>query len=296
MEIYFNPYPGPAKNEIDGIHYAVKAADALSRLKKETQNIHLTGSFPEEHIEIKPSDFVLVRTSTTELRLKDIVFKTSSSDREKLKLLLQIFSHGQIIDAKILDKAENWIITNIGTAVPVLEIAAKNGAVALTIPSEDIWRRDILSFEGRKEILHNLWGQANITGITEHCVNSLRNAAECFSIRFNAAYCPGALNTAPNAAKWERFGYYNAMQKAKEREYRIDGDLVKNENMPKTKKYGSLLELRIQGSGHRIFFVCRKGLYPELLIGGFYQKNESMSQNESIQNAKKRIDEYNGDI
>jgi hypothetical protein len=44
--------------------------------------------------------------------------------------------------------------------------------------------------------------------------------------------------------------------------------------------------------GHRIFFVHRQGLNPEILIGCFYQKNQSISQNEAIQNAKKRIDDY----
>jgi hypothetical protein len=53
-----------------------------------------------------------------------------------------------------------------------------------------------------------------------------------------------------------------------------------------------LLELRFNGLEHRIFFVHRQGLNPEILIGGFYQKNEAISQNEAIQNAKKRIDEY----
>jgi hypothetical protein len=293
MELYFNPYPGSAKSEIDGICCAVKVADALARLKKEIQNIHLTGRFPEERIEIKPSDFVLVRTSTAELRLKDIFFKASPAERVKLQLLLQIFSQGQIIGAETLDGVENWIIANIGTAVPILEIAAKNGAIALTIPTEDIWRKDIFSFQNQSKTLHNLWGQMDITEIIEYCVNSLRNTGERFSMRFNAEYCPGALNDAPNTAEWERFGYFNAMQKAKEREYQIDDDLIKNRNMPKTQKYGSLLELRVYGPGHRIFFVRRKGSSPEILIGGFYHKNESMSQNDAIKNAKKRIDGYN---
>jgi putative component of toxin-antitoxin plasmid stabilization module len=297
MELYFNPYPGPAKNETDGIHCAVELAGALSRLKKELQSISLIGRFPEEQIEVKPSDFVLVRTSVTELRLKDILSKALPADRVKLQLLLHIFSRGQIIDTEVLNSVENWIITSIDTAAPILEIAAKNKAVALTIPTEDIWRNDVLSFQNRLETLHNLWGQTDITRIVEHCIDSLRNAGERFSMQFNAIYCPGSLNDAPNTAEWERYGYFSAMQKAKERAYQVDNNLIKNKDMPKTKKYGSLLELRIYAPGHRIFFVRRKGTFPEILIGGFYQKNESMSQNESIQNAKKRIDDYDdGDI
>jgi hypothetical protein len=150
----------------------------------------------------------------------------------------------------------------------------------------------MLCFDKRTETLHNLWGQEDISEITKYCIESLENITERFMVHFNTVFCNGALNSAPNINNWERFGYFRTMKKAKEQGYNVDGDLIKNKSMPKTKKYGSLLELRMMGPGHRIFFVHRQGLNPEILIGGFYQKNQSISQNEAIQNAKNRIDDY----
>jgi putative component of toxin-antitoxin plasmid stabilization module len=59
------------------------------------------------------------------------------------------------------------------------------------------------------------------------------------------------------------------MEKAKKRKYEVDDNLLKN---VADTKHGLLLELRIYGPGHRIFFVHREGMSPEVLIGGFYQK------------------------
>jgi hypothetical protein len=305
MEIYFNPYPGAAKSENDGIQYAVQAANALTRLKKELQSIQLNGRFGEGN-EVKPTQFMLVRSTGADFKLNDVIYKIKSPDRENLILLLQTFSHGKVLDTGDLEEVNNWIIAHINVPAPVLALAAKNGAIALTIPTEEDWRKDLLYFkeqhqketgeiiyENKKEILYNLWGQEHVSAITGYCIESLANSAERFSTRFNVKYCTGALNSAPPVNSWDNFGYFAAMKKAKERNYKVDGDLVKNENMPKTEKYGSLLELRMMASGHRIFFVHRLGLNPEILIGGFYQKNQSASQNDAIQKAKGRIDDYN---
>jgi putative component of toxin-antitoxin plasmid stabilization module len=292
MEIYFNPYPGAVKNEADGIQCALQAADALSRLRKDIQNVPLVCISPGEDIDKSPSRFILIRDAGTELRLGDIFHKVTTSDRPKLQLLLHMFSRGQVIELAAMHTINNWTLANIDIPVPILELAAKNKAMTLTIPTEDLWRVDILRFENRTETTHNLWGQEDISGIVKHCIDSIENAIERFKARFDVEFCDGALNAAPDGSSWESFGYFTAMNKAKECNYRVDNDLIKNNAMPKTKQYGSLLELRMKGPGHRIFFVQRKELSPEILIGGFYQKNESMSQNEAIQNAKKRIDDY----
>jgi hypothetical protein len=227
-----------------------------------------------------------------ELRLGDIIYKASSVERTKLQLLLQTFSRGRVIDAEDLGEVNNWVVANINAPAPVLALAAQNKAIALTIPTEPEWCVDMLYFDKRTETLHNLWGQENISEITKYCIESLKNITERFMVNFNTVFCNGALNSAPNIDSWEKFGYFRTMKKAKEQGYNVDGNLIKNKSMPKTKKYGSLLELRMMESGHRIFFVHRQGLNPEILIGGFYQKNQSISQNEAIQNAKKRIDDY----
>jgi len=292
VEIYFNPYPGVTKTEIEGIQCIVKVADAFSRLQTNLRGIPLPGVVPDDDVDVQLSNFVVVRDVKTEWKFSDLIWKTSSSERDKLRLLLNAFSRGRKIEAENLYGLDDWILTNVGASAPILAFAAQNGAIALTIPTDLVWSIDVFSFEEREEILHNLWGQDDISAITNFCKDSLKNTIERFKAHFNADFCDGALNSAPKYDMWERLGHFKAMKKAKEHAYNVDGDLIKNKGMPKTEKYGSLLELRFNGLEHRIFFVHRQGLNPEILIGGFYQKNESISQSEAIQNAKKRIDEY----
>jgi hypothetical protein len=291
MDIYFNPYPGAAKDEDTGIKCAVKTADALTRLKRNLSDISLRGVSPGDDIDMAPSKFVLIKAADTELSIGDIIFKASAAERDKLKLLLQTFSKGRIIDSGDLGDIEDWIVTNIGAAAPILELAAKRKAIALTFPTESVWCVDILNFEGRSENLPNLWGQDDISEVTGYCIRSLRNARERFAVQFAAEFCGDVLNTAPDSLYWEAYNFFYYMKRASERSYAVDFDLIKNVG---STKYGSLLELRCHESAYRIFFVYRNNLPIKVLIGGFYRKGAGggKGQNEAIRNACKRINAY----
>jgi hypothetical protein len=175
MEIYFNPYPGAAKNEIDGMQCIVKVADAFARLQTNLHGIPLPGVVPNDDVDVSPANFVLIRNVGAELRLGDIIYKASSAERTKLQLLLQTFSRGRVIDAGDFSEVDDWIITNIQAPAPVLALAAQNKAIALTIPTEIEWCVDILYFDKHMETLHNLWGQADISKIAKYCIESLKN-------------------------------------------------------------------------------------------------------------------------
>jgi hypothetical protein len=291
MEIYFNPYPGAAKDERVGMECAVATADALFRLKKKLSNISLSGAFPGSGVDIIPSQFVLIRTAGTELRIGDIIFKAPSPARDKLRSLLHTFSTGKTIETDDLGSIENWIVANIGAAAPILELAAKKEAIALTLPTEPEWRVTPLTFEGRSEELHNLWGQSDIGDVVKHCIDSLRNAKERFAARFEAEFCDGAQDAAPDGLRWEQCGFFSYMERASKRFYAVDHSLIKNAG---STRYGPLLELRCYESDYRIFFVYRKDAFPKVLVGGFYHKSEGgdNSQNKAIQNAIRRIDAH----
>jgi putative component of toxin-antitoxin plasmid stabilization module len=291
MEIYFNPYPGPAKTEEEGLRFAIGTADALSRLQKECMDI-LRPLKASETEGLLPSDFVIFKKTDTELfSIRELMQKQkiTKSEHNKLIILLIFFSKREIIYDNDLPNTDNWILSTVDSPASVLELAAKNKAIALTIPTEVEWRVDFLGFKGRTETLHNLWGQENISAIVTHCQDSIKNSLDRFYARFNAKACPGALNSAPNAALWDHFGFFQIMERAQKRNYDVDDNLIKNVD---NTKYGSLLELRIFGTGHRIFFVYRRDISPKILIGGFYQKNESLSQDDAIQKAKKCVDNY----
>jgi hypothetical protein len=287
MEIYFNPYPGVSKNEKEALGCLLEAADAFVRVKKGLQSVPLLGRFAGD--EVLPSRFVLVRLAGTEFGIKDMFYKTASHERVKIQLLLEIFSKGMVLVENDIKDVENWVIANIGMPAPILEMAARNKAVALTIPTEPEWRCDILYFEDRSETLHNLWGQKDISNIVKHGIDSLKDAEKRFSASFGAVFCNAALNDAPSPVNWDNLGFFTTMERAQKHEYKADDNLIKK--VAET-KYGPLLELRIYGPGHRIFFVYRKDRAPKMLVGGFYQKNQGLSQDKAIANAQHRIDEY----
>jgi putative component of toxin-antitoxin plasmid stabilization module len=292
MEVYFNPYPGAAKTEEEGLKLAIGTADALLRLQRQCNGISITSNVSIADGDLPPSKFVIFRNSNLEFTIGAVMYKYGNVEREKLRLFLSYFSKGKIIDQDDLNDINNWVISVIGTSAPVLELAAKNKAIALTIPTEAEWCVDVLRFDNRSETLHNLWGQVDLSAIITHCLDSIKNTQERFKVRFNAEFCPGASNSAPNTALWDNFGFFQVMERARKRNYEVDDNLIKN---VADTKYGPLLELRIYGPGHRIFFVYRKNSSPKILVGGFYQKNEGISQNDAIQKAKKCIDNYSGD-
>jgi hypothetical protein len=291
MDMYFNPYPGAAKSIEDGTKLLVKTADTFYRLKDALQNITLSGASPDARVDTTPSQFILIREPEGSFYgIKDVLFKLNYSDRTKVKLLLELFSRGKVIEPEDIEDTENWVAEIIGAGVPLLEIAAKCGAIALTVPTEPEWRVDTIKFLRQNKSLHNLWGQDGIEVLKEHCINSLRNATKRFAVRFGAVFCDGSLNSAPDECLWEKIGFFSQMEKARKRGYEVDDDLIKNVG---STKFGTLLELRCYGEGHRILFVLlNRGDAPRVLVGGFYRKSGGADQNAAIVDARKRVNFY----
>ena len=128
----------------------------------------------------------------------------------------------------------------------------RNNALSLTIPTSPGWDNDYITFEGRDDLLPNLWGQQDLTHIMDYYANSLQDAHERFASRYTAAYCAGALNDAPERGLWENYGFFRSMDKARERKYHVDDHIIKSVG---NAKYGPLLELRCYGSGWRVFIT-----------------------------------------
>jgi len=295
MEIYFNPYPGAAKTEDEGLQCAIGTVDAFLRLQNGFNGISLSSKISETYPDLPLSSFVLVRNENIIIDFNTLMSKATKEKHDKLLSLLIFFSKGKIIDNKDINNVEDWILSGIGVSAPVLELAAKNKAIALTIPTEPEWRVDLFKFDNRQEKLHNLWGQDDISAIISHCVEQIKNTPERFSAQFNAVFCGNALNSAPDFALWDRLRFFQTMNIAKQNDYKEDGKWIKFLEGVERTQFGTLYELRPYG--HRIFFVHRKGLSPEILIGGFYQKgqgNNSKAQNHAIKNAKENIDNYSG--
>jgi hypothetical protein len=288
MDLYFNPYPGAAQNREDGIQQVLNVADALYRLKHCLRGNQLFGLSVSNDLSL--SEFIVIRETNAHLQVQNIFRWTENTEREKIRLLLQLFNKGRVIDSNEITDIENWTLKNIGTSAPILEFAAKQKAITLTIPTEPEWRVDIIEFEGRKEILHNLWGQEDISNLKGHCINAVNDVKKRFEIRYDAKFCDGALSLAPRYDLWEKFGIFRQMDKAKQSNYKPDNILIK---IVDSTKYGMLYELRCLGDeGLRIFFVLRNSAPSRILVCGFYQKNMPISPNKAIQTASGRIKKH----
>jgi hypothetical protein len=285
MELYFNPYPGAAHDADSATALVVSLAEALHRLERKLPEQILSGSYADD--EKSPSHFVIVRNAGCgEYEIGNIFSNVGGREREYIRQLLSMFSRGRKFELREESGVEDWLLKGIGAAAPILEIAAKNGAMALTIPTEEFWRVDLIEFDARNETLHNLWGQNDVSALVHHCIDSLANARERFSHKYRAEFCDGALNSAPDSRCWERFEFFRSMDKAQERNYVVDRNLLKNVG---STKHGPLLELRCYGHGHRIFFTVKGGGETKLLIGGFYHKSGGLGQSEAIERAVERI-------
>ena len=277
MEFYFNPYPAPAESIDDAKCCAVRTANALTRLMKETSDIKIMAEACA-----KPGGFVVHRQCGADYDLGSIIWAADGRDQDSLRLLLRILTNGQIFE--ITDEPEQWVAAETHVSVPVLTYAAKQCAAALTIPTSPGWDTDCIAFENRNEILHNLWGQEDLTSLNNHCVQAISNAVERFRVKYSAEYCVGALAEAPDEHRWEQYGFFISMNRAHNRQYEVDNNILKS--VGNTSK-GKLLELRCcNNSGWRIFFVHYN---QKLHIGGFYSKNGGVSQDSAIQTACKRI-------
>jgi len=277
MELYFNPYPDAAESEEAFLGHAIRTIDALKLLDK---TMKLTAVSAKNKA---LTDIVLYRESGAPCWFQKVLNKTRGANHEQLRFLLLKLTSGQILESLPDEDELDWLLTDIGIRAPILVYAAKRDAISLTIPTTPGWNMDVLRFEGRSEVLPNLWGQQDISSLKAHCICSLPSAKERFAIEFKAAYCDGALANAPDERLWEEYGFFETMRRAQSRGYAAVKPHI--EDVRGTKK-GRLLELRCLGTGWRIFFVCSG---QAILIAGFYPKKNIREQSREIQEACNRI-------
>jgi hypothetical protein len=283
MEIYYNPYPDPATREQEALVCIIKTADALTELKKQ---IGATTTVTGENHRLMAH--VIVRKGSVSLYFQNMLTYASNNEKQKLIFLMQVFASGRVLEESELMDDDNWIVRDLGVSAPILAHAVKKDAISLTIPTSPGWDVDFIHFEGRSDCLINIWGQSDLTEICKHYLSLLKASDERFASQFNATYCAGALNAAPEGHLWDRCGFFRDMKKAKSNGYTIDNILIKN--VGNTEKHGALLELRCRLEEWRIFFVCVDGIKDTLLIGGFYKKGGSkQEQDREINQAVKRI-------
>jgi|APCry1669188970_1035186.scaffolds.fasta_scaffold45791_2 hypothetical protein len=161
--VYFNPYPGPAIDSEAGQMALIAAARSVYAVKQHfDQAVNPTGDFPI-------GTFVLYKDhrSGAQYTIPGSIYSLKGRDRELVRYFLNLFDKGQVLTSQELGVCEDWVLNNIGAAVPVLEYAARNNGMAATIATELEWACDFLEFGANNVLLPNIWGQEKLDSICE---------------------------------------------------------------------------------------------------------------------------------
>ncbi len=283
INVFYNPYTDRSK-DVDSIkNCLLSTARTFRELSK---NIEFIANDPQESESIKC--YAIAEDKQGVWYNAASLIKTYSAKKEKeivLWFLLQ-FDKGVRIKNENLSICEDWILSGIDAAAPILEYALRQDGMAVTISDDEDWRVNFLSFKNQPNELPNIFGQEDCTLLVEWKKEwLLRNTTfkEYLEKEYSIIFCPGSSNTCfPN--RYEATGVIDSLSRAKANGYEIDNNIVKIFHS----KYGDILELRSYGDGVRLFFVL-KDRSP--VVGGFYRKSGAMSQDKVGNNAAKRLND-----
>ena len=282
LNVFFNPYPGKATDYEAGKKSLLATANACWKLFKNKQ---IQANDPEGDYSIKC--FILADDEQGAwYHPSNFIREYSGRERELIKWFFGMFANGSPKpNDDDLSICEGWVLSGFNFAAPILEYALRQDGMAITISDDNAWKIDFFSFIGQPDELPNIHGQKALSPLQAWIQKwNDRNLSFKSSLEqtFNILFCKGASKTCFPSISEQR-GIINAFNNAKQSGYEITGDLIK---VFKT-KYGNTRELRSYGDGVRIFFVLNKNSRP--VIGGFYRKSASISQNKAGEYAAKRL-------
>ncbi len=282
LRVFFNPYPGKAADYEAGKRSLLATVNAYWKLFKNKQ---VKANNPDGNDCIR--SFLLAEDKQGAWYYPFDLLKPrqySGRERDLIKLFLVMIDKGSRVKIDDLSICKNWELCDLNFAAPILEYALRQDGMAITISDDNDWKTDFFSFIGQPNELPNIHGQNDHSSLQDWIQKwNNRNLLFQSSLEqnFNILFCKGARNACFPSISEQR-GINKALNHAKKSGYEITGDLIK---VFKT-RYGNIRELRSYSDGVRIFFVL-KNRRP--VIGGFYRKSASISQNKAGDQAAKRL-------
>lgn len=283
INVFFNPYTDRSKDFESMKKALLSTAQAFRELSK---NIEFIANDPRESESI--TCYVLAEDKLGVWYNSTHYLKTCSAKKEKdlVHWFLLQFDKGVKIKNENLSICEDWILSGIDAAAPILEYALRQDGMSVTISDDQDWRADFLSFKNQPKDLPNIYGQEDLSHLFDWIKDwRIRNILlqEYLEKECGIIFCAGSTNTC-FPTQYEAKGFIDSLSRAKEQDYAVDNNVVKI--FRSKKKYGDLLELRSYGDGVRMFFVLNDGAP---VVGGFYRKSGSMSQDKVGNNSAKRL-------
>ncbi len=280
LNLFFNPYTGIAEDEESGEKCLLATANACKEISEDT-DLSVYGGDETDSVQT----FTLAHDDCGAwLRPSSFIRKYSGREKDLIIWFLRLFDKGKRLCTEDFSGCEDWIIKDLNLSAPILEYAARQDGMALTITDDADWKLDFFCFHDISNKLPNLHGQEDCsllhTWIKEWFARHM-SFKKILESEYNVTFCKGAVNTC-FPSRSEEQGVIHAFEGSKDMNYQIDNNLIK----PFRSNNGNILELRSYGDGVRIFFTLNSGIP---IIGGFYRKSSAISQNKAGENAIKRL-------
>ena len=285
--VYFNTETGQAENIERGTQALMQTADVYHRIKK-----HFTTIYRDYHN--FNVFYIASDTSGFKYNIKACLPGLSSHDSDKVKLMLYGITRGSMLEPQNLELLDEWIVEQLDVHSPLMEYAAKQNGMLLTIAVTDDWKHDFFTFKqeaSRK--LPNLWGQKDISPFEQWLESWYEKYCSPLEGLFrncgDLTICHRALpEDAFTSQEWRNIAQH--FIRASKRNYAVDRDLIKN-LLPHKTKYGPLHELRLVSDGIRILFSLREG---KPIVGGYYRygTGEQRVRDNNSKTATTRIDAH----
>ncbi len=291
LELYFNKAFKPVKNKSEAIAALSILILAYARLAKRIPDSSGRPALEITAVEGYSFDEVPLYEQDGQLfYLNALMGDMVRLHRNQTVLFMQALKRIKRVSlAEIESQSKQWRPAAPVPECPLIEHAAKGNGALLTIATEELWKRETVTFAGRTDVLPNFWGQKDILPFVKTTFERLRpGKTSCdwlLTYRFNVRICAGSLADRDlTPSEWEVV--FDLFDRAEKIEYQPKGSLLE-----RPKGHGEIYELRHLGIGLRIFILPKnQGEAIQILLGGYYKKGMSQSQNHYISEAKKKID------
>lgn len=240
------------------------------------------------------SEFRLYYTGDYGITIKELLHLLDESSKNMILIMLKALSNGKKLNSEFLEKeSENWEIQGIGCCSPLLEYAAKNEGIMLTIATTPDWEQDFFHFNKKEDIkLPNIWGQEDLSHAFakyQYHLKQSKNYEDFLLFKYQCKLCNGAIKKTDLVDnEWRCL--LELMERAANCSFTPTSTTYPIKSLAPIKNiHGTLLELK-HDSGIR-FFLTKGKQGP--IIGGYYKKTMGISQKNAIDRANTRINSFN---
>ena len=262
--VYFNTEIGQAESVERGAQALLQTANVYYRMKQHCTDIQRECN--------NLNMFCIAKdASGFKYNFKDCIKILQMQDSKKIILMMHGIARGTVLEPSRFEHLDEWIVEQLGVHSPLMEYAAKQNGMLLTIAVTDDWKHGFFTFgAGVSQKLPNLWGQEDVSPLEKwleswyekYCSPLEGLLRKCADLTL----CRGALSEDDfTSRQWNDVAQH--FIRARARDYAEDGKLIKN-LLPNETKYGPLYELRLLGDGIRILFSLRER---KPIVGGYYR-------------------------